>query len=215
VGHPPRGASRRTGLRPGEVGPAQRDPGRSECAPIVFGSQAPDSGNSEILAHYGTPELKARYLEPLLDNRIISCFSMTEPQGGADPKVFTTTAVADGDDWIINGEKWFSSFASMASFIIVMAMTDPEAPPYERYSMFVVPAAPRVSTYCATSGWAISPRRRRPGAKDMSVRKRAGTQRSHAGPARRRLRRRSNPLGGGRIHHAMRTVGTVRRILRT
>ena len=85
--------------------------GRSECAPIVFGSQAPDSGNSEILAHYGTPELKARYLEPLLDNRIVSCFSMTEPQGGADPKVFTTTAVQDGDEWVINGEKWFSSFA--------------------------------------------------------------------------------------------------------
>ena len=60
--------------------------GRSECAPIVFGSQAPDSGNSEILAHYGTPELKKRYLEPLLDNRIVSCFSMTEPQGGADPQ---------------------------------------------------------------------------------------------------------------------------------
>ena len=68
--------------------------GRSECAPIVFGSQAPDSGNSEILAHYGTPELKQRYLEPLLDNAIVSCFSMTEPQGGADPKVFTTTGGA-------------------------------------------------------------------------------------------------------------------------
>jgi acyl-CoA dehydrogenase len=65
---------------------------------------------------------------------------MTEPQGGADPKVFTTTATKDGDHWIINGEKWFSSFASMASFIIVMAMTDPDAPAYERYSMFVVPA---------------------------------------------------------------------------
>jgi acyl-CoA dehydrogenase len=75
--------------------------GRSECAPIVFGSQAPDSGNGEILAHYGTPELKKRYLEPLLDNRIVSCFSMTEPQGGADPKVFTTTATQDGDHWII------------------------------------------------------------------------------------------------------------------
>ena len=113
--------------------------GRSECAPIVFGSQAPDSGNSEILAHYGSPELKERYLEPLLDNRIVSCFSMTEPQGGADPKVFTTTAVQDGDEWVINGEKWFSSFADIAAFIIVMAMTDPEAPPYERYSMFVLP----------------------------------------------------------------------------
>src|SRR5712675_1875612 len=95
--------------------------------------------HSEILAHYGTAELKKRYLEPLLDNRIVSCFSMTEPQGGADLKVFTTTATQDGDHWIINGEKWFSSFASMASFIIVMAMTDPDAVPYERYSMFVVP----------------------------------------------------------------------------
>ena len=60
--------------------------GRSECAPIVFGSQAPDSGNSEILARYGTPELKKRYLEPLLANRIVSCFSMTEPHGDSDPK---------------------------------------------------------------------------------------------------------------------------------
>ena len=75
----------------------------------------------------------------LLRNEIVSCFSMTEPQGGADPKVFTTRAVQDGDEWVINGEKWFSSFASMASFIIVMALTDPDAPPYERYSMFVVP----------------------------------------------------------------------------
>ena len=113
--------------------------GRSECTPIVFGSQAPDSGNSEILAHYGTPELKARYLEPLLDNRLVSCFSMTEPQGGADPKVFTTAAVQDGDEWVINGEKWFSSFADMAAFLIVMAVTDPDAAPYERHSMFVVP----------------------------------------------------------------------------
>ncbi len=130
--------------------------GRSECAPIVFGSQAPDSGNSEILAHYGTPELKERYLEPLLDNRIISCFSMTEPHGGSDPKVFTTTAVPDGDHWVINGEKWYSSFASMASFIIVMAMTDPDAPPYQRYSMFVIPGGTPGVNVLRDVGWDTS-----------------------------------------------------------
>ena len=66
--------------------------GTSRCGPTVFGCQAPDSGNAEILAHYGTPEQKERWLYPLLENRIVSCFSMTEPQGGADPKVFTTRA---------------------------------------------------------------------------------------------------------------------------
>ena len=156
MGHPPRPASGRPGYGQVKLALLNEILGRSECAPIVFGSQAPDSGNSEILAHYGTPELKERYLEPLLDNRIVSCFSMTEPQGGADPKVFTTTAVQDGDHWVINGEKWFSSFASMASFIIVMAMTDPDAPPYERYSMFVVPGETPGINVCATSDSATS-----------------------------------------------------------
>src|SRR5258705_3245197 len=90
--------------------------GRSECAPIVFGSHAPDSGNSEILAHYGTPELKERYLEPLLRNDIVSAFSMTEPAGGSDPTSFVTTATLDGGEWVINGEKWFSSHARFAAF---------------------------------------------------------------------------------------------------
>ena len=108
--------------------------------PVVFGCQAPDSGNAEILAHYGTVEQKDRYLQPLLDNEICSCYSMTEPQGGADPKVFKCRAELIGDEWVINGEKWFSSNARYASFLIVMAVTDPEAPPYQRMSMFIVPA---------------------------------------------------------------------------
>src|ERR1700736_1662491 len=83
--------------------------GRSSWAPIIFGTQAPDTGNAEIIAHYGTPEQKAKYLRPLLNGDIISCYSMTEPQGGADPKVFTTRATRDGDEWVIDGWKFFSS----------------------------------------------------------------------------------------------------------
>ncbi|RYY25366.1 MAG: acyl-CoA dehydrogenase [Sphingomonadales bacterium] len=115
--------------------------GRSRFGPIVFGTQAPDTGNSEILAHYGTPEQKKKWLEPLLANEIISCFSITEPQGGADPLAFEMTAVRDGDEWVLNGEKWFASNACFASFYIVMAVTDPDASdPYKRASMFIVPA---------------------------------------------------------------------------
>ncbi|PAL24217.1 acyl-CoA dehydrogenase family protein [Sphingopyxis sp. GW247-27LB] len=114
--------------------------GRSRFGPIVFGSQAPDTGNSEILAHYGTPEQKERFLDPLLANEIVSCFAMTEPQGGADPLVLTMSAVPDGDEWVLNGEKWFASNARFASFFIVMAVTDPDALPHRRMSMFIVPA---------------------------------------------------------------------------
>jgi alkylation response protein AidB-like acyl-CoA dehydrogenase len=185
--------------------------GRSECAPIVFGSQAPDSGNSEILAHYGTPELKQRYLEPLLDNRIVSCFSMTEPQGGADPKVFTTTAVHDGDDWVINGEKWFSSFASMASFLIVMAVTDPDAPPYQRHSMFVVPAeTPGINVLRDVGmGYQTLGGGREGYVRYENVRVPADHMLGPRGGA---FVVAQTRLGGGRIHHAMRTVGLVRRI---
>src|SRR6188508_1309417 len=114
--------------------------GRTHSGPIVFGCQAPDSGNAEILAHYGSDDLKKAYLEPLLENEVVSCFSMTEPGGGSDPTGFTTRAVRDGDEWVIDGEKWFSSHARFASFLIVMAVTDPDAEPHRRMSMFVVPA---------------------------------------------------------------------------
>ena len=185
--------------------------GRSECAPIVFGSHAPDSGNSEILAHYGTPALKERYLEPLLDNRIISCFSMTEPQGGSDPKVFTTTAVQDGDEWVINGEKWFSSFASSASFLIVMAVTDPDAAPYERHSMFVVPGETPGINVLRDVGLGYQPLG---GGREGYVRyEDVRVPADHMlGPRGGAFVVAQTRLGGGRIHHAMRTVGLVRRI---
>jgi acyl-CoA dehydrogenase len=95
-------------------------------APIILGCQAPDTGNAEILAHYGTEEHKARWLRPLLDGEVFSCFSMTEPQGAPDPTLFTTSAVLDGGQWVMNGEKWFSSNARYAAFLIVMAVTELE-----------------------------------------------------------------------------------------
>ncbi|MBJ7328281.1 MAG: acyl-CoA dehydrogenase family protein [Solirubrobacteraceae bacterium] len=114
--------------------------GTSPFAPNAFGCQAPDSGNSEILALAGTPEQKERYLEPLLAGDVKSAFSMTEPTAGADPTLLKTTAVREGDEWVINGHKWFSSNASIADFLIVMAVTDPDARPHQRASMFLVPA---------------------------------------------------------------------------
>jgi acyl-CoA dehydrogenase len=115
--------------------------GTSPYAPFAFGNQAPDSGNSEILALAGTPEQKERWLDPLLAGDLHSAFSMTEPHNaGSDPTTLTTRAVRDGDDWVINGHKWFSSNGSIADFLIVMAVTDPEARPHQRASMFIVPA---------------------------------------------------------------------------
>jgi acyl-CoA dehydrogenase len=114
--------------------------GSSPFAPNAFGCQAPDSGNSEILALAGTPEQKDRYLHPLLNGDLKSAFSMTEPHtAGSDPTLLQTRAVRDGDEYVINGHKWFSSNASIADFLIVMAVTDPEARSHQRATMFLVP----------------------------------------------------------------------------
>jgi acyl-CoA dehydrogenase len=113
--------------------------GSSPFAPNAFGNQAPDSGNSEILALAGTPEQKERYLHPLLAGDLKSAFSMTEPDtAGADPTQLRTRATKDGDGWVLDGHKWFSSNGSIADFLIVMAVTDPDARPHQRASMFVV-----------------------------------------------------------------------------
>src|SRR5215471_13006358 len=87
-------------------------------APVIFGTQGPDTGNMEILAAYGTPEQKERWLYPLMNQEIWSAFSMTEPQGGSDPSLFKTTAVRDGNEWVINGEKWFTSFGQDADILL-------------------------------------------------------------------------------------------------
>jgi len=115
--------------------------GRSAYAPMAFGSQAPDSGNAEILWQFGTKDLQERYMKPLVNGEIHSCFSMTEPEvSGADPTNLQTTAIRDGDEWVINGHKWFTSQGEGASFAIVMCATELDQPPHKRMSQIVVPA---------------------------------------------------------------------------
>jgi len=183
--------------------------GRSIFGPSVFGCQAPDSGNAEILAHFGTPEQKSRYLKPLLNNEIVSAYSMTEPQGGADPKVFTCRAEKEGDQWVINGEKWFSSNARYASFQIVMAVTDPDAPPYERMSMFIVPRGTPGVEIVRNVG--VGPGDD-DGAHGYIRYTNVGVPLDHMlGKPGQGFVVAQTRLGGGRVHHAMRTVGRIRR----
>ncbi len=108
--------------------------------PLVFGNAAPDSGNSEILALAGTEEQRERYLHPLLAGDVTSCFSMTERDtAGSDPTLLETRAVRDGDWYVVNGRKWYTTNGSIADFAVVMVVTDPEAPRHRRASMLVLP----------------------------------------------------------------------------
>ena len=114
--------------------------GQSGLAPVVFGNNAPDSGNAELIAVGGTDEQKAKWMQPLLDGKLRSAFSMTEPDtAGSDPTLLKTRAVRDGDEWVISGHKWFTSNGSVADFLIVMAVTNPDVHPYQGTSMIIVP----------------------------------------------------------------------------
>lgn len=119
--------------------------GRSPYAPVVFGNNAPDSGNAELLAvgieASGCAEQRSRWLEPLLAGELRSGFSMTEPGAGADPTMISTTAVRDGEEWVLNGHKWFTTNGSIADFLVVMCVTNPDVHPYQGCSMIIVPAS--------------------------------------------------------------------------
>lgn len=186
--------------------------GRSSWAPTVFGTAAPDTGNAEILAMFGTETQKTRYLQPLLDGDIVSCYSMTEPQGGADPAVFTTTAVRDGDEWVISGEKWFSSNARYAAFFIVMCVTNSEAPTAEGASMFLVPGDAPGIRILRNPG--VFGEREGNGAhayiRYENVRVPASAMLGSEGQGFAVAQAR---LGGGRVHHAMRTVGQCQKAI--
>ena len=114
--------------------------GRTPLGHYVFNAQAPDAGNVEILHLFANAEQRERFLRPLVEGKIRSCFSMTEPeQPGSNPVLMDTVAVKDGDDYVITGQKWFTTAADGADFAIVMAVTNPEAPPHQRASMILVP----------------------------------------------------------------------------
>ena len=184
--------------------------GRSRWAPSVFGCQAPDSGNAEILALFGTDEQKQRYLRPLLDGDISSCYSMTEPQGGSDPGLFVTRADRDGDSWLINGEKWFSSNARHASFYIVMAVTNPDARTRDKMSLFIVPAeTPGVDIVRNVDvGGESSDHGTHGYVRYTDVRVPLDHVLGGEGQA---FAIAQTRLGGGRIHHAMRTIALARK----
>ena len=183
--------------------------GRSSWAPVIFGCQAPDTGNAEIIAHYGTDEQKRRYLQPLLDGEIFSCYSMTEPHAGSDPKMFTTRARREGDEWIIDGEKYFSSNAKTAAFFIVMAVTNPDVSAYEGMSMFLVPSDTPGITILRNIGTMGEPMNAglHGWIRYEGVRVPAD---GLLGPEGRAFEVAQTRLGGGRIHHAMRTIARCR-----
>ncbi len=160
--------------------------GRYPAAPQLFGAAAPDTGNIEMLAAYGTEEQKKRWLEPLLNQEMFSAYSMTEPQGGSDPDLFRTHAVRDGDEWVINGEKWFTSAGRVADLLFVMCTN----------GMFVVPRR--------TPGVEIQPE---PRDHNHIVYRDVRVPLDHLlGPEDGAKTLAQRRLGGGRIHHAMRTI---------
>jgi alkylation response protein AidB-like acyl-CoA dehydrogenase len=186
--------------------------GRSTYAQLVFGCQAPDAGNGEILWLFGTEEQQERFLRPLVAGEVRSFFSMTEPDvAGSDPTLLRTRAVRDGDEWVIDGTKWFSSGAEGAAFGIVMAVTDPEAPPHRRATQILVPAnTPGVEIVRAVPtmghagrGWSTHCEVRYTG-----VRVPVANTLGQPGDGFRIAQKR---LGPGRIHHVMRWLGQMQR----
>jgi acyl-CoA dehydrogenase len=189
--------------------------GTSPFAPFAFGNAAPDSGNSEILALAGTEDQKQQYLHPLLAGDLKSAFSMTEPHtAGSDPTLLETSAVQDGDEWVINGRKWFSSNASVADFLIVMAVSDPEAHKYQRASMFLVPTdTPGVNILrdIPTMEHPYEHFGRYGGHSEIAYENVRVPAAALLGPRGAGFLIAQQRLGPGRIHHCMRWLGVSRR----
>jgi acyl-CoA dehydrogenase len=184
--------------------------GRSQIASRVFNCQAPDTGNIEILAEFGTAEQKEQWLKPLLEGEIRSCFSMTEPDvSGADPTGLRTQAVRDGDDWVINGHKWFTSGAIGAKFAIAMVVTNPHGAPHERASMIIVPTdAPGFNIVRPVS---VMGHAGGGGHCEIQYHNCRVPAENLLGPLNGGFMIAQARLGPGRIHHCMRAIGSAER----
>lgn len=194
--------------------------GQCRYAPAIFGNNAPDSGNAELLALAADEAQRERWMRPLLDGTLRSCFCMTEPGAGSDPTMLTTRAVRDGESWIINGHKWFASNASTADFHIVMCVTNPEADAHHKASMIIVPAGTPGVEIVRDIPSMDDPLTTADGPRDMTI------EATHAeirytdvrvpvdhliGEEGAGFALAQKRLGPGRIHHCMRWLGQAQR----
>jgi acyl-CoA dehydrogenase len=201
------------GLTNWEYGVLCEEMGRSPAiAPMAFNCAAPDTGNSEILAEHGTDEQKREWLEPLLSGDIRSCFSMTEPEvAGSDPRTLQTRAELVDGEWVINGHKWFTSGAVGASLAIAMVVTDPDAHPYARASMILVPVdnpgfdLVRPVPVMGHDGG--------PGHCEIRYEDCRVPEANLLGPRQAGFVIAQDRLGPGRIHHCMRAIGSCERAI--
>jgi acyl-CoA dehydrogenase len=198
------------GLANWEYGLLCEEMGRSPVAPMVFNCAAPDTGNMEILAEYGSDEQQRRWLEPLLDGHARSCFSMTEPEtAGSDPTGLAARATLDGDDWVIDGHKWFTSGYNGADVAIAMVVTDPDAAPHKRASMILVPVdAPG---FTGVRPVPVMGHSQGPGHWEVTYEGVRVPATNLLGPRGDGFAIAQARLGPGRIHHCMRAIGSAER----
>ena len=198
------------GLANWEYGMLCEQMSRSAVAPMVFNCAAPDTGNMEILAEHGSAEQRERWLSPMLEGEIRSCFSMTEPgTSGSDPTGLAASAELEGDEWVINGRKWFTTGYNGAALVIAMVVTDPDSAPHRRASQILVPVetpgltgtrpVPVMGHAEGPGHWEIAYDDCRVPAANLLGERGAGFEIAQ------------DRLGPGRIHHCMRAIGSAER----